>query len=180
MKKKIAIIDERLYDMVSKQDVWQKALLLKLKGVYLFKIDEKTGTVYGFSPHDDYTNHQCVELGSIEITNDIKICFYDKTNLPKFDYISIHQGILDKLYGVDKNKERREITDGIYRCLSCHQMSPIGNGFQEGLTIHSGRSKPESSNMPQKLPFIQYSALSDALFDCKYTLINLLSYAKYE
>lgn len=180
MKQKVAIIDERLYDMVSDIEHWQRALLLKLKGIYLFKIDENSGTLYGFSSHDDYTNHQCVELGSIDITNDTKICFNDSTNLPKFDYISIHQGILDKLYGVNKNKERREITDGIFESLSCHHKSPIGNGFQEGLMIHSGRSKPEYSNMPQKLPFIQYSALSDALFDCKYTLIDLLSYAKYE
>lgn len=180
MKKKIAIIDERLYDMVSDQDLWQRALLLKLKGIYLFKIDEVSGIMYGFSSHDDYSNQQCVELGTIDITNDTKICLNDNISLPKFDYISIHQGMLDKLYGVDKNKERREVTDGIYECLSCHRKSPIGNGFQEGLSIHSGRSKPEVSNMPQKLPFIQYSALSDALFDCKYTLINLLSYAKYE
>lgn len=180
MKKKIAIIDERLYDMVSKQDLWQKVLLLKLKGIYLFKIDETTGILHGFSSYDDYSKQQCVELGTIDLINDTRLNLKNNYNLPQFDYISIHQGILDKLYGIDKTKERREVTDGIYECLSCHRKSPIGNGFQEGLSIHSGRSKPEVSNMPQKLPFIQYSALSDALFDCKYTLINLLSYAKYE
>ena len=34
--------------------------------------------------------------------------------------------------------------------------------------------------MPQKLPFVQYAALDHAVMDCKYSLVELLDYARYE
>ena len=52
--------------------------------------------------------------------------------------------------------------------------------FLPGLIIHSGRSKPNESDMPQKLPFIQYAALEHAVMDCKYSLVELLDFARYE
>ena len=46
--------------------------------------------------------------------------------------------------------------------------------------IHSGRSKPSFKDMPQKQPFIQYAAIEHATLDCKYSLVELLDYARYE
>lgn len=178
MKKQVAIIDERLYDMFAESKLWQKIIFLKLKGVYLYKIDENTGEIWGFSPLDDYTEKQSIAVGKIEFSNGTKIDLIKKYQHPA-DYISIHQGLLDKLYAKTVI-QKREFTDLLYKSFTGKESAYVGEGFQEGLLIHSGRSKPEEANMPQKVPFIQYSSLYDALIDCKYTLVNLLSYAKYQ
>ena len=54
------------------------------------------------------------------------------------------------------------------------------NDFLEGMIIHSGRSKPNEEDMPQHQPFVQYSAIENAVLDCKYTLVELLDFACFE
>lgn len=192
MKTQIALIDERFY----KKDILdanngKKAILHKLTGVYLFNIDidsckNNECDIWGFVPQGNYNEKQCVIIGklcldfasksvSINIDQDYKdrypICF---------NYISIHQGLLDKIYGklgLDPAQENKidEITN---------VTDIIMQGFNRDishsrLTIHSGRGKTEISKMPQHVPFIQFSSLSEALNDCKYSLVSLLSYAKY-
>lgn len=99
-----------------------------------------------------------------------------------FDYISIHQGILDKIYedvGVKKNSQLKcEVTKGIHRCM-IRGKDAIGE-FLPGLIIHSGRAKPTVEDMPQKQPFIQYAAIENAVKDCKPMLVELLDFAKFE
>lgn len=114
-----------------------------------------------------------------------------------FDYISIHQGLLDKLYesfGIKNNSDAKDkLTRSLYLSLKSGD-NPEGNiinvhddndaqrewSFLPGMTIHSGRSKPSKQDMPQPLPFIQYSAIEHATLDCKYSLIELLDNARYE
>ncbi len=102
--------------------------------------------------------------------------------LNSFDFISIHQGLLDKLYdafGIKDNSDDKIILTNRLHEEFCSK--PCGNrkdGFVPGLIIHSGRSKPAENDMPQKLPFIQYAAIEHSLMDCKYTLVNLLEDAK--
>jgi hypothetical protein len=113
----------------------------------------------------------------------------------KFDHMSIHQGLLDKMYesfglkhkGTEDLKEK--FTKNFYEFFSKNSDS-IGIGkdeegkdvkfFLPGLCIHSGRSKPSETDMPQHLPFIQYASIENAVLDCKYSLVELLDFARYE
>lgn len=100
-----------------------------------------------------------------------------------YDYLSIHQGLLDKVYEVKKNmsvKEKQLITKALYEHFVDSNCDKEILDYLPGLTIHSGRSKPNKDDMPQHQPFIQYSAIENAVSDCKYTLVELLDFACYE
>lgn len=127
-------------------------------------------------------------------TNKIEIVFNTNGEYAKkcFHSITIHQGLLDKIYelfeikGNSSEKVNKEIiTTSIFDTFCCKKKIVLGEGdsrkeFLPGIIIHSGRSKPNESDMPQKLPFIQYAALEHAVMDCKYSLVELLDYARYE
>lgn len=106
----------------------------------------------------------------------------------QFDYVSIHQGLLDKIYKksikVDKEEDSEKIkhkkklvTSRIYNKFVKHETDK--DDYLPGLFIHSGRSKPNEEDMPQKQPFLQYAAIEHAVMDCKYELVQLLDFAKY-
>lgn len=190
MQKNVAIFDERIYDLANDST---KAILFKLKGVYLFYIDDSF-KIHGLLRFDDYSNAQTVIIGSVKKEEGRFSIYLEKEfrdAYPEFDYLTIHQGLLDKIYekliGIkapfdsdDTKFEIYRVTNEFCRAFLNSKESDKKTGFYAGLTIHSGRSKPEEYNMPQKVPFIQYSALSSAIHDCKYTLINLLDYSKVD
>lgn len=103
----------------------------------------------------------------------------------KYNYLTIHQGLLDKIYKKIPYDDRisltvdnkRDVSKELYECFITESEN---NDYLQGLIIHSGRSKPNNDDMPQHQPFIQYSALENAVFDCKMTLVELLDYACYE
>lgn len=97
----------------------------------------------------------------------------------KFHFITIHQGILDKIYSAleIRKEEKKKVTDEIFDKLCDGEKE---NGYLPQFVIHSGRSKPNDTDMPQKQPFIQFAALDHAVKDCKYTLTELLYSAHYE
>lgn len=113
-----------------------------------------------------------------------------------FDYLTVHQGLLDKLYEAFGVKEVPEYKDLLTRQLyeffckkSVRKIIPVQvktpekvehRTFLSGMMVHSGRSKPSAQDMPQVLPFIQYAALEHAVMDCKYSLVELLDHARYE
>lgn len=105
-----------------------------------------------------------------------------------FDYVSIHQGLLDKLYeafNIKDNKYKVELTKKLYEFFKQDGKDSLietseGRLFMPGLSIHSGRSKPNQDDMPQSVPFIQYAAIEHATLDCKYSLVDLLDNARYE
>lgn len=101
-----------------------------------------------------------------------------------FDYITIHQGILDKIYGVFGIKEndaaKLEVTKAIHSCFSKHDTPDNAKDFLPRFIIHSGRSKPNEKDMPQHQPFVQFAAVDHAVKDCKHTLVELLATAHYE
>lgn len=109
----------------------------------------------------------------------------------KFNHISIHQGLLDKMYEAfdiktDANKKEKltkcfyEIFSKSNDAISYEDENNSSKWLLPGMCIHSGRSKPSYSDMPQRLPFIQYAAIEHAVLDCKYSLVNLLDFARYE
>ena len=137
-----------------------------------------------------------------------------------FSYISIHQGLLDKLYTVfdikDKPDQKEKLTKLFFEEFSSRKFDIVEvkeqikdesgevriveveddnekktNGLSiidkdksfyllPGMCIHSGRSKPSEDDMPQRLPFIQYASIENAVSDCKYSMIELLDFARYE
>ena len=110
-----------------------------------------------------------------------------------FHFITIHQGLLDKLYSAfdikdsDKDSEKKQLTEDFFNLFSRYSKGTettndkkSDNRFLPGMIIHSGRSKPSAKDMPQQLPFIQYAALEHGVLDCKYSLVELLDYARYE
>lgn len=101
----------------------------------------------------------------------------------KYGYISIHQGILDKIYELldikGNDKEQNNVTKKIYSVFTGNEIPEKGD-FLPNIVIHSGRSKPDGTDMPQPYPFIQYAALEHAVNDSKYTLVQLFDFAKYE
>jgi hypothetical protein len=109
-------------------------------------------------------------------------------SLPAYDYVSVHQGLLDKLYesafrgcpsdANDASDSKLLFTKEIHSKFVC--VSSDQKDYLPGLAIHSGRSKPNSEDMPQHQPFIQYAAIENAISDCKFTLVNLFDFACYE
>lgn len=130
-----------------------------------------------------------------------------------FDFISIHQGLLDKIYGKlgiggDDIDGRENTTKAIFDAFSKFgsYIEKVDNVekrnnkkeaameieykdekgvdhkgyFLPQFVIHSGRSKPNKKDMPQHLPFLQFSAIDHAIRDCKYMLTELLYSAHYE
>lgn len=131
---------------------------------------------------------RCIKIGQI-IQRETSIIIEKQDPNTHFGYISIHQGILDKIYDEFKIKgdvqAKLEFTKTFYNTFSetpldvtsCIQNHEI---FLPQMYIHSGRSKPSYMDMPQRLPFIQYAAIEHAVLDCKYSLIQLLDSARYE
>ena len=125
------------------------------------------------------------KIGSItkEADEMYNVEFEQCSNGGIFDLISIHQGILDKIYGVfkiEKAEEKCKITHALHKFLSKKETPENPNDFLPQFIIHSGRSKPNNEDMPQRQPFIQFAAIDHAVRDCKYTLSELLLSAHYE
>ena len=163
--------------------------------------------LYGLSEKSSNTKAICKKIASLtwsqanglefngEITN--KDDYYIN-KYKRFDRISIHQGLLDKLYEVfgikDQQKEKERLTKQFHQAFSSSVVVKTKSAeenakkaneknklsFLTGFCIHSGRSKPSQIDMPQKLPFIQYASIENAVLDCKYSLVELLDFARYE
>lgn len=191
MKMKVALIDERLYDSylgVSPED--NKAALLADKGVQVFNmIREKDSSfaLYGWMPvhKENSYNGSCVKLLSFKGINEEVVYARTDVDLRTFDFVSIHQGLIDKMcdvFGIIDIKDKQLLTEKIYGLFSSERVieMPDGSRFLPGMSIHSGRSRPPMEEMPQKMPFVQYASLEHAVTDCKYTLVHLLDCAYYE
>lgn len=176
-------------------DKTRLGVLLSQKGIWIFNIIpdaiENAMHIVGYYHSIVEKKTYCFKIASIKTNPDNKIIInlYKKDYFnsilpgvkPVFDKISIHQGILDKLYkfaDCKTEEEKISVTKELYRFfLSNH---PEIDNKMYCLYIHSGRSKPSEFNMPQIVPFIQFSALDFAIHDSKYALVELLDYAKYE
>lgn len=171
------------------------------KGVSIFNLIKRQNglDIYGYG---DIINENgklfgsIVKVGGIYMKNG-RITISNPNHL-KFDYLSIHQGLLDKVYeqfDIRHNaKKKHNFTKDFYKAFCTSQdiityrdeaiVGKNGNPaevyFLPQLRIHSGRSKPSFADMPQQQPFIQYAAIENAVMDCKYSLIELLDFARYE
>ena len=211
-KQRIAIVDERLsykiygvdgrsfeigHDSVAAGK--KTASFLKDRNVWVFNIvwNQKSDEfiVYGMNERwvDDEDRYliSCRRVASIAKKKNMTGFLVDIDDVFKssFDMISIHQGLLDKLYtkfNIKTDCNQKEILTKELHMAFCNteRRSAIDMGegrfYLPGMTIHSGRSKPAFVDMPQKQPFIQYASLEHAVMDCKYVLVDLLERAYYE
>ena len=167
-------------------DKFNTAELYTQKGIWVFDIssENKVVTIKGFSTNKKET----VDVATIKKLDEstIKCDMIDHEFDNKFDFITIHQGILDKIYetlgikGNEYSEKKKEVTSEIFGKFSAIDNKKEKDGFLPQFIIHSGRSRPTKHDMPQEQPFIQFSALDHAIRDCKYTLTELLYSAHYE
>lgn len=228
LRTKVAIFDERLFSKLCGLSDEQllalpdngvieaslDALVSEQKRLWLFNIiarsdgDNLRFDVFGLVGSEDPYKCAVGRIASIKPTTfdckygsipHIAVRFVSSEYQHFFDYISIHQGILDKIYdGLNINNitaqgNLRQDVIAVAKCgittAICNAFqaggSPVGTvedikRFQSGFFIHSGRSKPSDYDMPQSVPFIQFSAIENAAFDCKYSLVELMKSAYYE
>lgn len=211
-----------LLDYVHSKDVFlidadYSGVQFDMKGINVFTIIRRYNAenqadgldIYGYfgylspNPSEKRNTYRSIigRVGHISMKKggDLSICLYNTIYQNAFDYISIHQGLLDKIYehfGIKKYSEKKhKVTFRLYEefikdpseYLTDTYKEKIGNTtvdkkgyFLPKLMVHSGRSKPSFVDMPQPQPFIQYSAIEHATLDCKYSLVELLDFARYE
>jgi SAM-dependent methyltransferase len=201
MQTRIAIIDERLFTKITgikqtelssskeKKTENNTSLFFKKKNIdfYTFVYNESLCNfeLWGEDLQNENCNSNLTYKNIAQIDKALKLEFGINE---KYDFIAIHQGLLDKIYkkfNVKDDCDKRKITETFFDKFSKKtKIEYNDNGkkvyFLPGFLIHSGRSKPSESDMPQKQPFIQFSALENAVSDCKYSLVELLTHAHYE
>lgn len=171
-------------------------------GLYGVKISAIDDVMDGISFKDDSYSALCGKLATLSWdSKTMKLTMDYEVGLKKlnvFDYISIHQGLLDKLYEAFDIKgdatAKEQFTQQLYLELHKERSSEIINledtdesgrpkakhQYLAGMIIHSGRSRPNLEDMPQMLPFIQFASIEHAVLDCKYSLVELLDNARYD
>lgn len=188
------------YDNKYGQEVAQRNHERRIYAFDIREADKETINVVGYNVNIEehvgqYVNHENdaeIEIAHItyedknvkvELTDKGQEVFADSKG-EKFDYITIHQGVLDKIYtafGIKNEKnEKYKVTNALHKCFSKQDTPTEVNKFLPNFIIHSGRSKPSKDDMPQEQPFVQFAAVDHAVKDCKYTLVELLATAHYE
>lgn len=176
---------------------YSKAWKYREKGIWSFNIIAKKGSaqIIGYNAPKEKNigvyqerYQECI-IGTIfpkkdelSRTYDVGIEMEDQM-VYDFDFITIHQGILDKIYsalGIKGSELKNKVTQKIFNKFSKFGKQNCDGDFLPQFIIHSGRSKPNHEDMPQHQPFLQFSALDNAVRDCKYTLTELLYSAHYE
>lgn len=109
----------------------------------------------------------------------------NKESIKEVKYISIHQGLIDKMYtefdvNDDDEDSKKALIRTFYNGLMLGMNIENPDSFMPRLSIHSGRGHITQKDMPYNQPFLQYSAIEHAVLDCKYALVELLDYAKYK
>jgi len=138
--------------------------------------EKKNITIFNIIPDND-GSVKVYDLNDnpfLEIYNEGEVLSFKKIgdnnyNLLEFDFVLIHQGILDKFYDTFKDKnisKKNKWKKTIWKIIT--EIFPAKHKH----IIHSGRSKP--NDLPDNVGFNQFSSVETALFDCKLSLSDLL------
>lgn len=162
------------------------SLLLEKKNLRIFTIVRKENEYLIINhkfdseeANNDIKNQTFTKVGVIRMNGSGEIEVLNN-NLDKFHFISIHQGILDKIYETLKIKNNFEKMNDLTNKLEKAFCFKSPNKTLKNVVIHSGRSKPAIQDMPQEIPFVQYSSLENAIKDCKFSLTELLYSARFD
>ena len=165
-------------------------------GLDIYGYGGETRTTSGINGEDIKYYATIEKIGEIRMIKG-KIIIKRSRKAKKFDYLTIHQGLLDKIYEQFEIRHdayaKHQFTKAFYNAFSTDKSSILYKDpqikdnkglknvyFLPRLRIHSGRSKPSFADMPQHQPFMQYAAIEHAILDCKYSLVELLDFARYE
>ena len=164
------------------------------KGIDVYTLISESDTngfeIWGYDTDSFSGDNQSINFGVVRKLGVLSLRDEDDQWNPEIrmksnyhQYLTIHQGLLDKIYEKMQDKDRNQsnklkVTQQLYNAFGYGGSTE--SDWLQGLVIHSGRSKPNANDMPQNQPFIQYSALENAVYDCKYTLVELLDYASFE
>lgn len=199
----------KAYEVIYRYEVAQKNHERRIYAFDISNVNEKQVDIVGYNVNigkqvGAYPKHEKnPEVTIAQITydaKDVKVELTDhgqkifkvddhfrntnKHNGSVFDYITIHQGLLDKIYtafGIKNDEdEKYKVTNALHKCFSKQDTPTEVKKFLPNFIIHSGRSKPSKNDMPQEQPFVQFAAVDHAVKDCKYTLVELLASAHYE
>lgn len=188
------------YAVIYRYEVAQKNHERRIYAFDISNVNEKQVDIVGYNVHygkqvGAYPKHEKnPEVTIAQITYDAKDVkvklteegqkIYADSKSEIFDYITIHQGVLDKIYtafGIKNDgDEKYKVTNALHKCFSKQDTPTEVKKFLPNFIIHSGRSKPSKNDMPQEQPFVQFAAVDHAVKDCKYTLVELLASAHYE
>lgn len=212
-ERRVAIIDERVFKDIHGVDASEclfegqilegpkayRSLQYSQKGIDVFSIvpldaDKKKFAIIGCEIKEEPEGKCCchqlaeIEIQLAEIENEknynLKIENH-ATIYNKYDYVSIHQGLLDKLYELfrEKRKEKINAVNSICELFMVEDSlfeDKKNVAFHPNFIIHSGRGKCTNEDMPQQVPFVSYAQLSQAINDCKFNLVQLFDFLRYE
>lgn len=190
----------KAYAVIYRYEVAQKNHERRIYAFDISNVNEKQVDIVGYNVHygkqvGAYPKHEKnPEVTIAQITydaKDVKVKLTEEgqkifadSKSEIFDYITIHQGVLDKIYtafGIKNDgDEKYKVTNALHKCFSKQDTPTEVKKFLPNFIIHSGRSKPSKNDMPQEQPFVQFAAVDHAVKDCKYTLVELLASAHYE
>ncbi len=123
------------------------------------------------------SNSKKQHIGWIQLNNKGEIIIKQDFK-SKYHFISIHQGILDKIYETFKIKDQPKKMIELTTLIKNEFCYPSENKFLNQLIIHSGRSRPSIEDMPQDVPFVQFSSIKNSLKDCKFSLTEIFYAAR--
>mgnify|MGYP000323890968 CR=1 FL=1 len=128
-----------------------------MKNVYLYDIDKKARII-----RDNHFRYKSQDIGKYSYSTSNKQLTI--TLERQLDFISIHQGLLDKMVDKEDLKQKSGYYD-IKFLLKNEEFKPL-------ITfVHSGRSMPP--NLPSNVGFLLFSQLEHCLSDKKKTMIDL-------
>lgn len=170
---------ETLIQLLNKEleevnNTYNKAFFNKIKNVNVLNIqlDEKNeNTEKGYY---DIINENGVKVGHAENFGESGSQYNGLIQLyDEYDYVTIHQGLIDKILPPDKLSElpviscfKKEVKENTKQ--SIYDQNLVKNKF-----IHSGRSRP--AHLPKDFGFVMFSQLQHAYNDSKKVLFDLFN-----
>jgi len=159
---RILVFDERYwrnFTQHSQKDMLNE--LMKLKNITVCSLEYMDDELYLVT-----TEH--IKMGKVSFNGTIHL-MHEPSDTLRFHFISLHQGLLDRMRNHAKgvNENAIHLTDNRNIMENFRKNLPAIMGY----TVHSGRSV--STSVPPGIPFIPLPALDSALYDSKFSLTSL-------
>ena len=153
--KKIAIIEETIFGKYHSNNTVLNKFALQYIDIYNY--DEKHKKYFKLPVFSENSKNiiRTVERIKFQYQN------YKTSDNDKYDFIIIHQGIIDKLIKIENNNTKEKKIDNVIEELK---------NYGENIIVCSGRGKPEY--LHSEVRFLSLGNLINWLDDNKYTLVK--------